>query len=174
MAQEKDKAQAERVKSKFSLKTMLILSGVMLIEALAFLGAFMLAGGPADVKAEIGAEARLEESELPVEKLVVADRFQNTRQGKAYLYETEIYIVIRKKHEAQIDGQLDTKAAQISTDIATVFRRAEPAHLLEPTLATLTRQIRAALEERFELDEDGKSMIEQVLIRKCTRYAADL
>jgi len=64
-------------------------------------------------------------------------------------------------------------AAQVASDIATIFRRAEPAHLGEPTLATVTRQIMASLDERIGRDAEGKSLVQEVLMKKCIQYRVD-
>ena len=65
-------------------------------------------------------------------------------------------------------------AAQISADIRTIVSRAEPNHLLEPTLATIKRQIKAALDKRLGRDEDGNSRVDHVVITKFTQFRADL
>src|SRR5688572_15540814 len=119
-------------KKGLPLKTIIVMAAVLLIEGVAISAAFMIAGKPADVKAEKTAATEAEQGELPVEKLVIAEKFQNNRTGKTYLYDTEIYVVVKSKDDAVVTERLETMAAQIAADIATIFRRAEPAHLLEP------------------------------------------
>jgi flagellar basal body-associated protein FliL len=171
---EKDTEKTE-AKKKLPLKTIAVLIGVLLIEAGAISAVFLLAGGPADVKGDAAAADKEAQANRPVEQLVVEEKFQNTKTGRTYLYETEIYIVVRQKYQADIEKELESKRAQITTDISTIFRRADPVHLLEPTLATITRQIKAALDERLEPDEDtGESRVMEVLIRKCIQFKADL
>lgn len=166
--------EAAPVKKRLPLKTLLVLAAVLLVEAAAISAAFLLHGGPSSVKGDATIEDLAAVLEQPVEELVVQDKFQNTKSGRTFLYDTEIYIVIRRKHQKEVQEQLKAMSAQITTDIAMIFRRADPAHLLEPTLATITRQINAALDERLGVDEHGKSRVEQVLIRKCIQYRADL
>jgi len=160
-------------KKKFPLKTMLILVGVLLLEGLAISAAFMLSGGPAKLEANTAAEDAAAAAEMPVEELVVADRFQNTRTGRTYLYDTEVYIIVRTKHQDRVKKSLESMKAQIATEIGTIFRRAEPSHLLEPTLATLQRQIKASLDETLGKDDQGNSVVEKVLITKCTQIRLD-
>jgi flagellar basal body-associated protein FliL len=176
MADQKDesKQQASGPSRKFSIRTLLILMGVLVLEAAAVSALFLLAGKPADVHASGAALDQAAMMEQPVELLAIEDRFQNTRTGRAYLYDTEIYIVVRQKHQEKIKADLESMHAQISTDVATIFRRAEPAHLLEPELSTLTRQIRAALDQRLGQDENGEPYVQEVLIRKCMQFRADL
>lgn len=172
-AGEKPAAAADG-KKKLPIKTVGILAAVLALEAGAISAAFMLAGGPAEVKAEGAAADDHALLEQPVEILVIADRFQNTRTGRAYMYDTEIFVVTKKKHEEQVGDRLEHMKAQITTDIATIFRRAEPSHLLEPELSTLTRQVRAAIDGRLGHDEDGQPYADEVLIKKCMQFRADM
>jgi flagellar basal body-associated protein FliL len=175
MAEKDKKEQAQTSKKKLPLKTIGVLAAVLLIEAGAISAVFLLAGGPADVKGDSAAVDKAAIANRPVEQLVVEEKFQNTRTGRTYLYETEVYIVVRQKYQKDIEKELESKRAQITTDIATIFRRADPVHLLEPTLATITRQIQAVLDQRLEPDEDtGESRVMEVLVRKCIQYKADL
>lgn len=155
------------------IKTILIMVIALVIEGVAISSAFIFAGKPADVKAEKIATSEAALGDQPVEKLVIADKFQNNRSGKTFLYDTEIYIVVLKKDEKKVDEQMEAMSAQIAADMATIFRRAEPAHLLEPTLATLTRQIKAVLDDRLGRDAEGKSMVQEVLMKKYTQYRVD-
>lgn len=171
MAEEGNENQAAQ--KKVPLKMFLIFSVVLMIEGVAISLVFLLSSGPEPVKAD-GAAMDLEAlAEQPVEVLVIADKFQNTRTGRSYLYDTEVYIVIRQKYQEDVESDIETKRAQITADIATIFRRAEPAHLREFELATLRRQIEAALKNRLKPAEDNTSVIEEVLIGKCTEIRAD-
>lgn len=163
-------------KKKLPLKPILVLLAVVLIEGAAISTAFLLSGKPAAVQADAGAEKdealKLEE---PIEELLVADKFQNTRSGRTYLYDMEIYMVVRKRNQELVKRQLDTRKAQVRQDIRTIISRAEPSQMLEPTLATLTRQIQAVLDERIGRDgQDGKPLVEHVLITKCTQFRVDM
>lgn len=178
---EKPKEQAPAdaaapAKKKFSLKPLLVLLAIVLIEGAAISAAFVISGKPADVTAASGAEKdEALKLEQPIEELVVADKFQNTRTGRTYLYDTEVYIVVKQRHHEQAKELLESKKAQIRQDIRTIISRAEPAQLLEPTLATLTRQIKASLDEKLGVDaQEGKPLIQEVLITKCTQFRVDM
>src|SRR5690606_26829584 len=126
--------------------------GALLLEGGAIAGAFFLTSGPAKVHADPTAQDEAAMAEQPVEEQVLEERFQNTRTGRTYLYDTQIYIMVKRKNQEQTRSLLKEKSAQVSADVTTIFRRAEPAHLLEPSLATLTRQIKAALDNRLGRD----------------------
>jgi len=175
MAEQTDnKGQQEQEKKGFPLKTLLILFAVLVIEGVAISAVFVAFGGPADVKAQGAAMDEAAWAQQPVEELVVIDRFPNTKRGRTYIYDTEVYIVVQRKIQDKIREQLDGMAAQVGDDIRTIIGRAEPSHLLEPTLATIRRQIKAALDERLGRDEEGQSCVQQVVITKFTQFRADL
>ena len=157
-----------------NFKTLAILMGVFLLEGLAITAVFLWAGAPAEVQAEDEAAKLAAESEKLIEVLVLEERFPNNLSGRAYVYETEIYIKARKKHEEMIKDKLEGMKAQVKGDIAEIFRASEPSQLIETSLGTLNRRIRSKLDERLGRDEDGNGFVEQVLIPKCTQFRADL
>lgn len=160
-------------KKKLPVKTIALVGAALVIEAVVICAAFMLSGKPAEVKADHAAVDVAAEADVPLEMMVIADKFQNTRSGRTYLYDTEIYMVVKKKNEDRVEERMKANAAQVSAEIATIFRRAEPAHLLEPTLGTLTRQIKAVLDEKIGKDAEGASMVESVLIKKYAQFRSE-
>ena len=167
---EKKPEPAAAAKKKFSLKAVLLIAAVLVIEGVAIAAAFMFSGGPANVKAEPGFQTLIDDGEREVELLVVADKFQNAQRGRVYLYDTEIYIVIKKKHQTAMEGEVKAMNAQISTEIARIIGQADPTILLSPDRTTLTRQISAVLDDKLGKNEQGKSRVLKVLVRKCTQF----
>lgn len=168
-------AKPQSAARKFPVKTLLILGAVMLIEGAAITAAFLLAGEPAGAEGATGAaEDAAAQAEQPVEVLVVVDKFPNTRSGRTYLYDTEVYIEILRKNKKDIEQDIENMRARITTDLGTIFRRAEPSHLLEPELLTVTRQIRAVLDKLLGSDEDDESYVRNVLVKKCIPFRADI
>ena len=157
-----------------NVKTLSILASVFVVEGLAIFMCFVLAGGPSDARADEVARQEAAEAAKPVELLVVAERFPNTLTGRTYLYDTEVFIQVRRKHKQIVEEKLEQMAATIKSDIAQIFRAAKPGHLHEPTLATLRRQIRARLSERLGHDAEEESLLRDVLIPRCTQFRADL
>ena len=90
------------------------------------------------------------------------------------MYDSEIFIKIKRKYQATVKGKLETNTAQIRQDIRTLIGSADPKYLREPTLATITRQIKAKLDEYFGVDEDGNSIVQDVIITRFTQINADL
>lgn len=174
MAENNDKANQAAAGKKMPWKTALVLVAVLLVEGLAVSALFWFAGKPAEVRADGSTADQTALLQQPIEVLVVEDRFQNTRTGRTYLYDTQVFIILARQHEQSVAAAMESMKAQINSDIATIFRRAEPAHLLEPELATLRRQISAALTRHLGHDEEGEPIVQEVLIPKCMQYRADL
>ncbi len=169
-----DQIESQAGEKKFPLKTIAVIGGILLVEAVIITGAFLMAGKPATVVADGVAADEQAMAEQEIEELIVAEKFPNTRTGRTYLYDTEVYIIIRRKYQQQVQQKVDMMTARVTAEIATIFRRADPTHLEEPTLATITRQIKAALDELIGRDEQsGDPLVAEVLIRKCTRFRAD-
>jgi hypothetical protein len=171
---ESDAAKTEGTKKKFPLKTLMMLGGVLLLEIITVLVAFTMAGGPAPVAADhTGANLLVDDGNKEAEELVIEERFANSRRGDVYLYDSEIYVVIRKKHQDKVKADLKSMSAQIHSDILTIFRRADPTFMHEDELQTLSRQIKAAMDNRLGTDADGEPIVRRVLITRCTEYRID-
>ncbi len=161
-------------KKKLPIKTAIILAVALLIEGVAISAVFIMAKGPEPIRADAGLAEDLADEEKQVEVLVIAEKFQNTRTGRSYLYDTEIYVMIRKKHMDNVEASIEGMQAQLSTEIATIFRRAEPSYLMEPELATLTRQVGAVVIDKIGDDSDSQPYVLGTLIKKCIRIRADM
>ncbi len=165
--------EASSSKGSSPIKAIIIVAAILFLEGGTIVGTMMFSGGPESVEA-IDVQTELEdELNKLVEVLVVAGKFDNQRSGRTYLYDTEVFVTVRNKNVEQFKEELETVKTQLSVDIQTVFRRAEPAHFQEPTRATLTRQIKAKLDGRFGVDGNDESIIQSVLIGKCLPYRTD-
>jgi len=172
MAEQEQAEQSGR--SVSPLMTLLILAGVLLLQVGTIGGAYYLWGGPSEVKADAAAKDEAADAEQPVEMKVIETRFQNTRTGRSYMYDTELYLVAKQKHKPYIKKRLKARKAQLTTRLATIVRRAEPSYFDEPERATLTRQFRAAISDVLGQTESGKPYFEEVLIKKMTEFRTDV
>lgn len=164
----------EPPKKRFPLKTLIMLVGVLLMEVITVVVAFSLAGGPEPVSADhTGANTLVEDGNKEAEELVIEDRFANSRRGDVYLYDAEIFVVVRKKHQEKVKNDLKSMSAQVHSDILTIFRRADPSFMHEDELQTLSRQIKSALDARLGVDADGQPIVRRVLMTRCTEYRID-
>lgn len=172
MAEQNENNDKKQGKKKgLPLKTGLILALVLVVEVIGAGGLWWALGGPPSAKADNAAKDSAAKAEQPVELQLLKDRFQNTRTGRPYLYETDLYVVVAQKNVPYVKKRIKDIKALLTTDVATIFRRADPSYFHEPTLSTLTRQIQADLDKRFGHDVDGKPYIQNVLIQQLTEYA---
>ena len=163
------------VEIMIAMGIIIILVAIFVLEGVAITAGFMLTGGPAEAEAShTEAERVALHGEEEVYELVIADRFQNTKGGRAYTYDTEIYVTVRRKNRAPVEGVLKDSEAPIAMDVATVFRNADPAQLGEYSLGTLRRQIKAKLDQRIGNDQEGNPIVLDVVIPKCLRFRSDL
>ncbi|MEM1099779.1 MAG: hypothetical protein AAGH92_13460 [Planctomycetota bacterium] len=160
-------------KKGLPLIPIILVAAIMFVEAAVIAAVFLLAGGPSEVKADGNLEDLQAELEQPVTVLVVADKFQNTKSGQNFLYDTEIYATVKAGQKEIAEEQIEAKRAKVLGEIMVIFRRAEPAHLHEPELSTLTRQVRETLQRKFVHTPTGEPLFQDVIIGKCTEFAAD-
>lgn len=160
-------------KKGLPLVPIILVAAVMLIEAVVIAAVFMMSGGPSEVKAEGNLEDELVQLEQPVTVLVVADKFQNTKSGQNFLYDTEIYATVKAGQKEDAEALIEARRAEVLSEVMVIFRRAEPAHLHEPALSTLTRQVREVLQRKFGTNEEGEDILLDVIIGKCTEFASD-
>jgi len=174
-----ENAKPETEKSKVPMKAVGIVVAVLMLQWGSLVGLYFFMGAPAPVAAEAtsgseggehGEAAGDVPLDLPVEVMVSAEKFPNTRTGRTYVYDAELYVVAQRKYQQRLEPQVKNMSAQISEDIREIVSRADRATLNEPTLATIKRQIKNRLDERFGRDEQGNSIIEQIVIKKFTEF----
>jgi flagellar basal body-associated protein FliL len=147
-------------------KTAVMMTAILIVEAAVIVGAFFLVGGPPDVSA-MSSTAAIEAAadERVIEMLVLDDRLPNNKSGITYIYDTEIYVQVKQRYEAQVSGELDQFENEIRAEINAVWKTSEPQHFQEPMLETLTRKIYAMFDERFGADQEtGERIIAKCVI----------
>ncbi|MDH3584886.1 MAG: hypothetical protein OER86_11800 [Phycisphaerae bacterium] len=170
MSEEQAQEQAvEPAKGKSSMmKAIVVLVVVLLLEGGTITATMYLAGGPREAQGQSVEDEQEAALNKPSELLVVKDRYSNTRSGRQFLYDTEIYITVRTRHRESVEAQLKDQQAQIAMEIGTIMRSSVPAVFEEPTLGSLRRKIKAMLDERLGTDAEGESIAQQVVMTKCT------
>lgn len=153
-------APAKKSGMKFAIITVALLA----IEG-AGLFMFFSMGGPKHVEATEPAVVANPEEEKPVELLLLDDRLVNDRTGISYLYDTEIYVKVRKKDELWVKDEIERTKNEIRAQVSGIWRTAEPNHFQEPMFDTLTRRIETAMRERFDhRSVDGKPTVEKCVL----------
>jgi hypothetical protein len=169
-----DAAADEKPGRKLPIKTIAVFAGLLLLEGGIISAIFLMAGKPSDVRADGAAIDTLAEGEQLVEVPLVSGRFQNTRSGRSFLYDTEVYLVTRQKHREMVEQRIEQMQSRIEAEVTTVFARAEPAHLNEPDRTTLRRQLQAIMADRLGVDDDGEPYASEVVVSNLRRFNSDL
>lgn len=170
-AESADKAAAP---AKSGKKTIIIVAGLMVVEAAAVIGIMSLTGPKTAEAQEHSIEGSNEpDNEASTEVPLIGDRFQNLQTGRVWIWDCEIVLKVKNKNKEYVERVLGERAAEIQEGLSTIFRKAQHVHLKEPGLETLNRQITAFVSHTLEKDADGKERIEKVMIPKCKGFPAD-
>lgn len=164
-------------------KTPVLLGAVMVLEAVVLFAGFkVLGGGP---KHAVGAE--LATSEHPgdrgdgkgggaarprtVELTVLDFKAPNKVNGRTFLYDVSIFVVVKGEYEKRAKDALKEREALIKDRVRTIIAQSDPEKLVggsEPGLETLRRQV------KYQLDTIiGEGMIDEVLVPKCIPIRTD-
>jgi flagellar basal body-associated protein FliL len=157
-------------KKKLPIKTIGIVAGIMIAEAVAV---FMLLGSGSP-KASHGetpaAELHDDDSEKTTEIELVSDKFQNMTTGQAWVWQISIFLKVKNKNSERVEEVLQQRRAEIREGLLQIIGKARHTQLTEPEKQTLSRQIASFLERLDGMTVDGKSVIERVIFADCRGY----
>lgn len=172
-AKGKDEAGAEAAappKKKLPIKTIGIVAGLMIVEAVAVF-ALLGAGSPKASHGETAAaEMHDDESEKTTELELVTDKFQNMTTGQAWVWQVSIFLQIKNKNSERVEAVLEQRRAEIREGLSQIIGKARHTQLTEPEKQTLTRQIGSFLERLDGMTVDGKTVIERVIFADCRGF----
>jgi flagellar basal body-associated protein FliL len=118
----------------------------------------------------VAAEVEIKEHEHAagdhvVEIALIEDKtFQNMLSGRTWNWTVSIVLQVKQKNAGKIEEEMGTREAEIQEGISRIIARAQLAHLQDPDLRVIERQIGDFLKTIFEADVDGHSRIERILI----------
>jgi hypothetical protein len=173
MADEAANPAAGPTKSK---ATVIAIAAILLVEAVLIIGAMKLLGGNAAPASavELPVASEASEDDRIVETLVLDARMPNNRSGITYIYATEVYVQVKRRHLPRVKGEIEQFQNEIKADITAIWRTAEPQHFQEPRLETLTRKVYALMHERFGNDKEHKEpVVTKVVIVMSTGFRVD-
>ena len=107
-----------------------------------------------------------EPEEKDVEVELMKDRLPNNVGGRPFTYDLQIFAKVNEKDKAKATDLFTSRDAETRDRIRTIIASSDPKSLGEPGLETLRRQIAYQLEQ--DLGKDGKDLVKEVLIPKCT------
>jgi flagellar basal body-associated protein FliL len=168
-------------------KTPVLITAVMVLEAVALIGVFKLLGGghPQPAAAEValaggeeghgdghGGPGATTKSGKLAEVPMLAERFPNVNSGRRYLYDVAIVVLVKAEHKTEIEGIFKEREAMIKDRVRTIIAQSDPTKLGtgdEPGLETLRRQVKHQLEEI--VGKEG--MIQEILVPRCIPFRVD-
>ena len=157
-------------------KTLMVIVGLLGIEAAVIVGAMMfLGGGPKEVSAvQVAHPEEHAAGDKIVETLVLDAKLPNNKSGVSYIYATEIYAQVRERHVERVEEEIAQFQNEIKADLTAIWRSAEPQYFQEPKLENLTRKVQALLNERFGVDkEHNEPVVHKVVIVMSTGFRID-
>ena len=175
MAQEQIQDGGKPKKGK--AKTFIVIFGMLLLEAALIVGLMSFIAGEPDTASaddQVMLDPQEAEEEKIVEILVLDGKLPNAKTGVTYLYNTEIYVQVKRKHSERVNAELEQFYNEIKAEIGAIWRTSEPHHFQEPKLENLTRKVRTLLTERFGVDgETGEPILVKCVIVMGTGFRVD-
>jgi flagellar basal body-associated protein FliL len=178
-AEKHDKPAAEpaadaKTKKKSPVKLFAIVGVLMAAQA----GAIVMIMGATSPKVAVAKDVKLDDAhkhddEATVEISLVDDRFQNMQTGRVWIWDTEIALQVKDKHQKAVEAMLEKRGAEIREGIATIFRKAQHSQLREPGLESLNHVVLNYLNSLAGKDAENEERIKRVLIPKCKGYPAE-
>jgi flagellar basal body-associated protein FliL len=174
----------EKAKPKGGLLTKLpvLLGGVMVIEAVVLFAGFKLLG-PKPQAADAatlstgegaegaGGEKGTAKKGKTVEVAVGDYKALNRTNGRTFLYDMSIFVVVKAENEQKVTDAFKDGKALIEDRIRTIIAESDPEKLgggSEPGLETLRRQV------KYQLDRIvGDGLIDEVLVPRCIPFRTD-
>lgn len=168
-----EEAAAESPKQGLSLKMILIVAGLLVAEGAIVVGVMMFLGKPSEVRA-VDLGGVVDPNERLIEIPLVHERFNNDSEGRLWIWDSEIVLQVRARHESYVRETIQSRQAQIRTGIARIWAAARHHHFNEPGRVTLSRQTLEMLNrDIFERDPTGEERVSNVLIPKCMGFPSD-
>lgn len=161
---------------KKGMKGLIMIGGMLVVEAVAIIGLMLLFSGEPDVAVADALPKSAEElaGEKIEEILVLDGRLPNDKAGPTMLYDTEIFVQVKRKYAERVHDHLAQFQNELKFDLTTIWKNAEPRHFKEARLESLTRKVEALLKERFGADEEGMPIVDKVVIVMGTGLRMDI
>lgn len=176
------KDEQEKPKGGLLTKLPVLLGGVMVIEAVVLFAGFKLLGPkPAPANGATlttgeggegaGGDKGTAKKGKTVEVAVGDYKALNRTNGRTFLYDMSIFVVVKADNEQKVTDAFKDGKALIEDRIRTIIAESDPEKLgggSEPGLETLRRQV------KYQLDRIiGDGMIEEVLVPRCIPFRTD-
>lgn len=155
-------------------RTVVTVVVLLLLEAFLIIGAVALfKDNPGAVSGASAAGTRKGWDVAPeiIEIPVLNGNLYNERSGIAYVYSTEVFAHVKGRNADVVRRHVSQFRQEIRSEIAALWREAEPRHLKEPRLETLTRLVHAHLDRRLGVDPaDSDPLILKTIVVQGTGF----
>ncbi len=159
-----ESSDGQRKRRKSPARLIILVGGILAVEAVVIIGVMAVLGGPPEVKAsDVPAALETPEEEQIVEIMVLDSKLPNNKSGVTYLYDTEIYVQVKKRYADDVVEELQQFRNEIKSEITAIWRTAQVRHFQEPRLESLTRRVQRMLSDRFGVDRKR----DEPIISKC-------
>ncbi len=165
-------APVEGAPKKGKRKSIAIIAGLMLGEGVAIFAAMsFIAPAPDPTLAD---ETDVADNALNLDQetevtLCEVDAF-NRKEGKLHVYHMELSALVAKENVETVERFVKAREASIKDRIQEVIRSADPAHLNDPSLELVKRQIRMELNNLL----GGEELIGKLLVAKMLQSRTSL
>ena len=165
---ENPSAGTEELKPKKPLKTILVITGVLAMEA-GTIGIFMAKNDPKPAAATDPIEATQDNASSSMAEITLADAFDvdNWTSGRARTLVTlEVAAKVKKDNRDKLGLLVEEHKTEIMDRIRSLVASALPDHIRDPKLQVIKRDIKASLEQIV-----GEGLIEDIFLptwQSCT------
>ncbi|MCW5757625.1 MAG: hypothetical protein KIT54_10350 [Phycisphaeraceae bacterium] len=164
-AKDAPEPSAEKSPGKLSPKILAIIAAIMAVEGVGiFLFVSMMSSTPKDAAADLITDEN--NPDALVEILLTQEQYQNMTSNQVWIWETEIYLKVRRKNQDFVQKTLENRSAEVQEGITQIFRRAKLTELREPDFRTGSRQLTALINDLFGNDADGLPRVDRLVIAK--------
>lgn len=166
---------ATEAKKGLPLKTIIMVVGMLVLEGAGIVAFMTVMGKPSEVAAVGVVNDPSLELEQIVELPVLHEKFTNSRQGRVWIWDTEVIAQVKQMHAAEVTAQIEAKEALIRTGVSKIVAAAQVGYFNEPGRETLTRQVHEFLNQPDVIgtDPEGNPRVEDILIPSCIGFPAD-
>ncbi|MDG2423526.1 MAG: hypothetical protein P8M22_06075 [Phycisphaerales bacterium] len=144
------------------------------LQVAAALGLMMIMGTPKGVVADDLALADSSSGEILVEIPLLDNRLQNKQTGITRVYDVQVVLKASTSRASWIREQITRHGHEYRASIFHLWRSADPAHLDEPFLQTLTRRIQDQMLEFLGREAStGQPVVREVILISGTGFPAE-
>ncbi|MAT81771.1 MAG: hypothetical protein CMJ29_09015 [Phycisphaerae bacterium] len=144
------------------------------LQVVAALGLMVIMGSPKGVVADDLSLIEPGQEEQLLELPFLTERLQNNRTGVTRVYDVEVVLKVSSSQVGRVHAELARQGHEFRAAVSHLWRSAEPAHLDEPYLETITRRIQDQMLEFLGRESmTGRPVVREVIVISGTGFPAE-